>query len=328
MFRSTFFSYTEAEGDSNKKNRGVKRRYYSVPFPSFARVEALDITVAPVLPPPAGSDAGGQQQQQQQQQQHASPVSNQTGELAAAAGSNTTRNASDFNYLRENSRNFGDMQDRFGGLNVRDAASRPSDPSGRPAAASAASELGGESWEPSRTVYNENTRPTGRTDNPAAAAPLLASTQGFGSHIGPEVDDSVQDQHLTAEGSLGTASVLTRRQSASGANRVDDGRRSDIMWRRTLRIGSNLDVKDTVDKWCEASVIDLDGEAGMVRVTYTFWTPKARRESETERSIEILGKRSTVACNTREATDWFWQTKKALPIIACSLRVQKKSERI
>lgn len=46
------------------------------------------------------------------------------------------------------------------------------------------------------------------------------------------------------------------------------------MWKLGLRIGSKLDVKDTVDKWCEATVVAVDREAANVYVTYTFWTPK------------------------------------------------------
>lgn len=41
-----------------------------------------------------------------------------------------------------------------------------------------------------------------------------------------------------------------------------------------LQIGSKLDVKDTVDKWCEATVVAVDREAAKVYVTYTYWAPK------------------------------------------------------
>lgn len=46
------------------------------------------------------------------------------------------------------------------------------------------------------------------------------------------------------------------------------------MWKLGLQIGSNLDVKDTVDKWCEASVTAVDREAARVCVSYTYWAPK------------------------------------------------------
>lgn len=46
------------------------------------------------------------------------------------------------------------------------------------------------------------------------------------------------------------------------------------MWKLGLQIGSRLDVKDTVDKWCEATVLAVDREAAEVLVTYTYWAKK------------------------------------------------------
>lgn len=46
------------------------------------------------------------------------------------------------------------------------------------------------------------------------------------------------------------------------------------MWKLGLQIGSKLDVKDTVDKWCEATVVAVDREVAKVYVTYTYWAPK------------------------------------------------------
>lgn len=48
------------------------------------------------------------------------------------------------------------------------------------------------------------------------------------------------------------------------------------MWKLGLQIGSKLDVKDTVEKWCEAEVIAVDREAGKVFISYTYWSPKVR----------------------------------------------------
>ncbi len=45
-------------------------------------------------------------------------------------------------------------------------------------------------------------------------------------------------------------------------------------WKCGLHIGSRLDVKDTVDKWCEAEVLDVDFEAAKVLISYIFWAKK------------------------------------------------------
>lgn len=58
------------------------------------------------------------------------------------------------------------------------------------------------------------------------------------------------------------------------------------MWKLGLQIGSKLDVKDTVDKWCEATVVAVNREAAKVYVTYTYWAPKVCvcvREASTPR---------------------------------------------
>lgn len=46
------------------------------------------------------------------------------------------------------------------------------------------------------------------------------------------------------------------------------------MWKLGLQIGSKLDVRDTVDRWCEATVAAVDREAATVFITYTYWAPK------------------------------------------------------
>lgn len=45
-------------------------------------------------------------------------------------------------------------------------------------------------------------------------------------------------------------------------------------WRLELRPGSQLDVLDTVEKWCEASVVSINMEKGLIKITYTYWSDK------------------------------------------------------
>lgn len=158
---------------------------------------------------------------------------------------------------------------------------------------------------------SENTRPTGLTENPAAGAAGLGAAgaargAGPGSVLGvlsstppargPEVADDYSphvaggaplsgrqpQRAVAAARSLGEArgqqqypSGATRRGGES--KRAASASAQEVeteMWKLGLQIGSKLDVKDTVDKWCEATVIAVDREAAKVYVTYTYWAPK------------------------------------------------------
>lgn len=150
----------------------------------------------------------------------------------------------------------------------------------------------------------------------AAPAPAAAGNgnnrRGANSSVtGPEVDDwppqersavaaplSDNQQHATDAnnepgagrwsaaddvGRTTTNSRIYRRGGGAGAGARAEGGGGGgkggvemEMWKLGLHIGSKLDVKDTVDKWCEASVIAVDREAGKVLVTYTYWAPKVR----------------------------------------------------
>lgn len=48
------------------------------------------------------------------------------------------------------------------------------------------------------------------------------------------------------------------------------------IWKLGLQISSKLDVKDTVEKWCEAEVTAVDREAGEVFISYMYWSSKVR----------------------------------------------------
>lgn len=256
--------------------------------------------MAPVFPPSAGSDAGGQQQQQQR----ASPFPNEAAAPAVAAtgtsSSNNTNPGSNsvnaVDLFREHSESVGDMPHRFRDLSVGDAASHQAGRSVRPAVVSAGG--GDVSRDGARdhphSTYNENTRPTGWSTNPGAAgASSSASTQGFSRPSGPLVDDY---RHLRSPGSAGVAPLSISRKHAAGMNVGDAtgsvgsvggaawGRGGELEdWRQLLRIGSELDVKDTVDKWCEASVVDINEVTGEVKVTYKYWSQKVRGKLERER---------------------------------------------
>ena len=154
---------------------------------------------------------------------------------------------------------------------------------------------------------SENTRPAGLTENPAAGAGARAgAARGAGpgsvlgvlssttSARGPEVADDYspraaggaplagrQQQRTVAGASLGE--LRGQQQYPRGATRGGESKRAASgsaqevemeMWKLGLQIGSKLDVKDTVDKWCEATVVAVDREAAKVYVTYTYWAPK------------------------------------------------------
>ncbi|CAM9807718.1 unnamed protein product, partial [Hapterophycus canaliculatus] len=158
---------------------------------------------------------------------------------------------------------------------------------------------------------SENRRPAGWTENPAAPAPRQpgrASGAGAGGGVlgvlpsgttteqGPEVDGfsprlagaaslsdrPEQHQHQPRAEAVGVMDVGD--QYAGGAMRGGESKRAASgsssgeveleMWKLGLQIGSKLDVKDTVEKWCEAEVTAVDREAGKVFISYTYWSPK------------------------------------------------------
>lgn len=53
-----------------------------------------------------------------------------------------------------------------------------------------------------------------------------------------------------------------------------DGKGVIETWRLGLQVGAELDVKDTVDLWCEATVLGVDREAERVLIHYTYWAPR------------------------------------------------------
>lgn len=70
-----------------------------------------------------------------------------------------------------------------------------------------------------------------------------------------------------------------RDDGASAVGAGDDGVENTEAWRLGLQVGSPLDVKDTVDKWCEATVKRVDRERQQVFITYTYWSSKVRKTS-------------------------------------------------
>ncbi|CBN78161.1 conserved unknown protein [Ectocarpus siliculosus] len=159
----------------------------------------------------------------------------------------------------------------------------------------------------------ENVRPAGWTDNPAAAGAAAAQARAGGSVLGvlsarsttqqggggPEVDSysllrpaggtPLSDRRQEAAAGVmnpGQTRGLEHQQRYAGgearggtaeSKRAASSEAGDVeleMWKLGLQVGSNLDVKDTVDKWCEATVTAVDREAARVYVSYTYWAPK------------------------------------------------------
>ena len=94
------------------------------------------------------------------------------------------------------------------------------------------------------------------------------------------LSDRHEQQLLPSPGGLNASDV--NREQGSGRNAaardvgldVEDGER----WRYRLGIGSKLDVEDTVLRWCEASVVEVDDVRAAVFVTYTYWAREVREE--------------------------------------------------
>lgn len=82
----------------------------------------------------------------------------------------------------------------------------------------------------------------------------------------------LEHQHRYAAG--GGEARIGAAESKRAASSSEAGDVELEMWKLGLQIGSNLDVKDTVDKWCEATVTAVDREAARVYVSYTYWAPK------------------------------------------------------
>ncbi|CAN0230587.1 unnamed protein product, partial [Ectocarpus fasciculatus] len=107
-----------------------------------------------------------------------------------------------------------------------------------------------------------------------ASTPLSGRRQetAAGVMMNPGQARGLEHQHRYAAGggeARGGAAESKRAASSSEAGDVELE-----MWKLGLQIGSNLDVKDTVDKWCEATVTAVDREAARVYVSYTYWAPK------------------------------------------------------
>ncbi len=113
--------------------------------------------------------------------------------------------------------------------------------------------------------------------------------QSSGRGLGPEIDDDNVPLHASGgaplsqrqqQDAMADASVARGQQyTGGGAIRGGEAKRatSEVeveMWKLGLNIGSRLDVKDTVDKWCEAEVLAVDREAAKVLITYIFWAEK------------------------------------------------------
>lgn len=85
----------------------------------------------------------------------------------------------------------------------------------------------------------------------------------------------IMDDHIVT-GGMGV-SGLREGEGGTGEWERGGGSGENIeTWRLGLRVGSELDVKDTVNKWCEAKVIGIDMEAEMVHITYIYWDSKVR----------------------------------------------------
>lgn len=246
----------------------------------------------PPLPvvPPAGFGAG--QHQHPGQQQHRHSISSQVADFnearqsPAAALSGSSRNVP-----RQQA-----QQQRAQGLRIlsptttlRPAAEgypaedglRVSDtPAGLSLRPSADSIGDG---EPCRND-NENSRPSGRSASSVAVATGGAARSEYPR---PELCDwppeivtlvttpfTNNQQHQAR----GIRSNNEPGELHTRGGRVKEGRPTDgvemEMWKLGLQVGSKLDVKDTVEKWCEASVIAVEREAGRVFVTYTYWATK------------------------------------------------------
>ncbi|CAM9456401.1 unnamed protein product [Chrysoparadoxa australica] len=81
--------------------------------------------------------------------------------------------------------------------------------------------------------------------------PLHQQQQQPEQAVGPEVDDDYPAEVAYGE--------------------TKEGQTPDRAWRMNLQVGDELDVKDTVNKFCEAEVLEIDKMRGLVRITYTYW---------------------------------------------------------
>lgn len=118
---------------------------------------------------------------------------------------------------------------------------------------------------------------------PTARGPEVADDISPRAAVGSPLSGRWQ-QRAVAGGSSGEARGQQQQRYASGVTREGESKRAASaasaqevemeMWKLGLQIGSKLDVKDTADKWCEASVVAVNREAAKVYVTYTYWAQK------------------------------------------------------
>ncbi|CAM9486523.1 unnamed protein product [Pylaiella littoralis] len=139
-------------------------------------------------------------------------------------------------------------------------------------------------------ILSSTSTPAGRGPEVDDDHHLSRRVAGSGAPLADRQEQQQQQQQppilrsaAAAARAMNSANEVVRGQQSSSRSGVirgfggDSKRAADVemeMWKLGLQIGSKLDVKDTVDRWCEATVAAVDREAARVFVTYTYWAPK------------------------------------------------------
>lgn len=125
-------------------------------------------------------------------------------------------------------------------------------------------------------AINVNLQPLGSSNTQRPTRRLNVAGSGtVGQRGKAEGSDGQVRQGKGAE--QGVEAEWQMRDAGLGVRRASDRLDNLEAWRSRLQPGSHLDVKDTVDKWCEAEVLTVDNALGRVFITYTYWSSKVRR---------------------------------------------------
>lgn len=94
------------------------------------------------------------------------------------------------------------------------------------------------------------------------------------ARTGPSGQEQQIERRRAVAAAMAAAIGGPGRSATGGEER--DGSSKDVIetWRLGLQVGAELDVKDTVDLWCEATVQGVDREAERVFIHYTYWAPR------------------------------------------------------
>ncbi|CAM9660983.1 unnamed protein product, partial [Scytosiphon promiscuus] len=126
---------------------------------------------------------------------------------------------------------------------------------------------------PSATTTQRGPEVDDFSPRPAGAAPLSDRLeQQHQQH--QEHQPLVEASGMTDVGDECTGGATRGGESKRASPLSSSGDVELEMWKLGLNIGSKLDAKDTVEKWCEAEVTAVDREAGKVFISYTYWSSK------------------------------------------------------